>query len=100
VAQDAIIADTTAARSEGIEMSTARRGPRGDRAARPIASLAARRSKTWSIPYTGEVLVATNEEIDEDKGQATSNASGIDKVKNPFGATARPAAASAFSATA
>jgi DNA-directed RNA polymerase subunit beta' len=79
VAQDAIIADFDCGTIEGIEMSPLVEGGEiieqlGDRILGRIAL------EDVVDQYTGEVLVAQNDEIDEDKVKKI-DAAGIDKVK-------------------
>jgi DNA-directed RNA polymerase subunit beta' len=79
VAQDAIIADYDCGTMEGIEMTPLVEGGEiieqlGDRILGRTAL------EDVVDPYTGEVLVAQNEEIDEDKVKKI-DAAGIDKVK-------------------
>src|SRR5262249_30802142 len=79
VAQDAIIADYDCGTMEGIEMTPLVEGGEiieqlSDRILGRVAL------EDVVDPYTGEVLVAQNEEIDEDKVRKIDSA-GIDKVK-------------------
>ncbi|MEO6954909.1 MAG: DNA-directed RNA polymerase subunit beta' [Polyangia bacterium] len=79
VAQDAIIADFDCGTIQGIEMSPLVEGGEiieqlGDRILGRTAL------EDLIDPYTGEVLVGTNEEIDEDKVKKI-DAAGIDRVK-------------------
>ncbi|MGZ3425627.1 MAG: DNA-directed RNA polymerase subunit beta', partial [Polyangia bacterium] len=79
VAQDAIVADYDCGTMEGIEMTPLVEG------GEIIEQLADRILGRMALedvvdPYTGEVLVAQNEEIDEDKVRKIDS-SGIDKVK-------------------
>jgi DNA-directed RNA polymerase subunit beta' len=79
VAQDAIIADYDCGTMEGIEMTPLVEGGEiieqlGDRILGRTAL------EDVVDPYTGEVLVAQNEEIDEDNVRKI-DAAGIDKVK-------------------
>ncbi len=79
VAQDAIIADFDCGTMEGIEMTPLVEGGEiieqlGDRILGRTAL------EDVVDPYTGEVLVAMNDEIDEDKVRKIDGA-GIDKVK-------------------
>src|SRR5205807_773138 len=79
VAQDAIIADYDCGTVEGIEMTPLVEGGEiieqlGDRILGRTAL------EDVVDPYTGEVLVANNEEIDEEKVRRI-DAAGLDKVK-------------------
>ena len=79
VAQDAIIADYDCGTMEGIEMTPL---VEGGEIIEQLGDRILGRTALEDIvdPYTGEVLVAQNEEIDEDRVKKI-DAAGIDKVK-------------------
>jgi len=79
VAQDAIIADFDCGTMEGIEMTPL---VEGGEIIEQLGDRILGRSALEDVvdPYTGEVLVAQNDEIDEDKVKKI-DAAGIDKVK-------------------
>jgi DNA-directed RNA polymerase subunit beta' len=79
VAQDAIVADYDCGTMEGIEMTPLVEG--GEIIEQLSDRILGRMALEDVVdPYTGEVLVGQNEEIDEDKVRKI-DASGIDKVK-------------------
>jgi DNA-directed RNA polymerase subunit beta' len=79
VAQDAIVADYDCGTMEGIEMTPLVEG--GEIIEQLSDRILGRMALEDVVdPYTGEVLVAQNEEIDEDKVRRIDS-SGIDKVK-------------------
>jgi DNA-directed RNA polymerase subunit beta' len=79
VAQDAIIADYDCGTLEGIEMTPL---VEGGEIIEQLGDRILGRTALEDIvdPYTGEVLVASNEEIDEEKVRRI-DAAGIDRVK-------------------
>ena len=84
VAQDAIITEFDCGTLEGIEMTPLIEGGEiiehlGDRILGRVAL------EDIVDPYTGEVLVAANAEIDEDHVKMIDTA-GIDRVQDPLGA--------------